>query len=78
MKTNTDPKPRRTFILYDGRACGNQGTDDASVLVGCDSDEEAQSYKGDFGGMACYSYAIDKNNHLVDQQWEWDYYDDQN
>lgn len=63
----------RLWILYDSRACGDSGTDDASVLVSCQSNKEAKSYKGDFGSMACYSYEI-KGKNLVDEQWEWDYY----
>ena len=65
---------KRSYILYDSRACGVQGTEDACVLVSCESDEEAQSHKGDFGSMACYSYEI-KGNELVDERWEWDYWD---
>lgn len=63
----------RRFILYDSRACGAQGTGDASMFVVCRSNREAKSYKGDFGAMACYSYRVDKT-HLIDEQWEWDWY----
>ena len=68
----------RIWILYDGRACGGVGTEDAMVLVACTSEKEAKSYKGDFGDMACYSYSeIVENgkNMLVDEKWEWDYND---
>jgi len=62
----------RVYILYDGRACGDQGTDDASPLVVCGRNKEAKGHKGDFGAMACYSYRKD-GKKLVDEQWEWDY-----
>ncbi len=62
----------RTYILYDGRACGAAGTEDASVLVACDSNREAKSYKGDYGQMACYSYAVN-GDQLSDERWGWDY-----
>lgn len=71
-----NPK-KREYILYDARACGGAGTDDATVLVACNSNKEAESYKGDYGAMACYSYAVEKGadgkRMLVDEQWEWDY-----
>ena len=63
---------RRIYILYDGRACNNVGTEDASVLVTCESNNEAKGYKGDFGMMACYSYKLDGKN-LTNERWEWDY-----
>lgn len=66
----------RSFVLYDSRACGSQGTEEASVLVCCESNREAKSYKADFGAMACYSYRVDGKN-LVDEQWEWDWYPSQ-
>lgn len=68
----------RTYILYDSRACAGD-TEDASVLVACESDEEAHSYEGDYGAMACFSYAIketpgDDPNELVDERFEWNWY----
>jgi|CXWL01.1.fsa_nt_gi hypothetical protein len=71
---------RRTYILYDSRAAvEGMDTDDASILVCCESDEEARTYAGHYGGMACWSYArekIDNKIHLVDEQWEWNWFDD--
>lgn len=65
---------KRFFILFDSRACGDAGTDDAAVLVACDGgDKEAQTYKGDFGDMAAYSYEVTKKNELINERWEWDY-----
>lgn len=65
----------RQWILYDGRAVAGRGTDDAQVLVCCDSDREARSYAGDFGSeMACYSYRI-VGDQLVDERHEWDWFD---
>lgn len=67
-------KAKKTWILYDGRACGGlSSTDDAAVLVACDSNKEAKSYKGQYGTMACYSYKH-KGRELVDEQWEWDWH----
>lgn len=66
----------RMFILYDGRACGGRGTDDASVLVACDTEEEAKGYFGKYGDMACYSYAKSYKKSkrlLIGERWEWDY-----
>ena len=60
------------WILYDGRACGSAGTDRASVLVSCDSDEEARSYAGDYGTMACYTYEEASQVEI----WQWDWTDD--
>jgi len=67
-------KGKRVYILYDGRACGGKGTDEAQVLVACGSAKEAASYKGQFGQMACYSYKrMFKPARLEDEKWEWDY-----
>ena len=65
-------KNRRLYILYDGRACGNCSTDDAVVLVSCSSDEEARSYDGDFGDMACYAYTV-RGEALCNERWVWDW-----
>lgn len=64
---------RRVYILFDSRAADGMGTDDSSVLVVCDSDDEAKSYRGDFGAMACYSYRKE-NNQLSDEQFEWNWF----
>jgi hypothetical protein len=63
----------KQYILYDSRAAGGLGTDDASVLVACESEAEAKSYKGEFGGMSCYSYDI-VDSKLVNEKWEWDWF----
>ena len=67
----------RIYILYDERACGNRGTEEAAVLVACDFVAEAQKYRGTFGNMACYSYKRPKEKEklLLDQRWEWDWYE---
>ena len=64
---------KRAYILYDSRAADGMGTDDASVLVACESNEEALSYRGEYGGMACYSYREDGKN-LVDEKFEWNWF----
>ena len=68
----------RKFILYDSRAAGGD-TDEASVLEACESNEEALESRGDYGGMSCYSYALektpgDKPDQLVDEQLEWNWF----
>lgn len=42
---------KRSYILYDSRAADGLGTDDASVLVACEDNDEALSYRGEFGAM---------------------------
>ncbi len=59
--------------MFDSRACGGAGTDDATVLVFCESNKEAKSYKGQYGAMACYSYEYEDGDRLVNEKWEWDY-----
>lgn len=66
-------RERRKYILYDSRAWGGD-TSEASVLVVCEDDAEAQTYKGEYGGMACFSYRVDGKN-LVDERFEWSYAD---
>lgn len=60
---------KRTYVLYDSRAADGLGTDEATVLVVCESDQRAKSHKGGFGGMACYSYA-DDGKQLTDERHE--------
>lgn len=62
----------RTFILYDDRAADGD-TAGATVLVVCSSNKEAKTYRGDFGGMSCYSYQ-DKGGELVDETLEWNWF----
>jgi hypothetical protein len=64
---------KRTYILYDSRAADGMGTDEASVFVVCETEKEAISYCGDFGGMACYSYKDDGKN-LTDERHEWNWF----
>jgi hypothetical protein len=63
----------RVFILYDDRAADGEGTEDAAVLVTCESNTEALGYRGEFGAMACYSY-FDEQNDLVDERFEWNWF----
>lgn len=64
---------KRTYILWDSRACGGVGTDDASVIEVCADEQEAREYGGESGGAACYSYA-DVGANLTDERWEWDWF----
>lgn len=66
-------KNTRLFILYDDRAADGLGAAEASVLVACGSNREAKSYRGDFGGMACYSYR-DEGGKLSDERFEWNWF----
>ena len=65
----------RKYLLLDDRASDVTGTDGANILVTCESNEEAKGYKGDFGAMSCYSYAV-KNGELVDERFEWNWFPD--
>jgi len=63
-------KRRKLWIVWDARACGGMGTEDAQVMVSCDSLEEARSYRGDYGTMAAiYSYDVNDRNELVNEEW---------
>lgn len=62
----------RIYILYDGRAATGD-TEGATIFVVCDSEEEAQSYKDDFGQSCCYSYRK-QDNKLTDERHEWNHY----
>lgn len=63
----------RLYIIYDGRACGAQGTENAEVLyaVGTDRDEAIEAMSS-YGQCSLYSY----RNHtyrLTDERWEYDH-----
>lgn len=67
--------PDRLWILYAGSS-GAIGlcTDSATILVSCDDEDEARTYAGSYGDMACYSYKVKGwGRELVDEQWEWDW-----
>ena len=64
-------RPTKHWIIYDARACGNAGTETASVFVSCDSNAEAWGYRDNFGDMACYTY--DEETHV--EKWEWDWFE---
>lgn len=56
------------YIVYDERAI-IMDTEDASVMVACESLEEARSYRGQFGlRCAIYSYDVDGED-LVNEQF---------
>lgn len=68
----------RRFILFDGRAA-NGDTDEASVLVACETNEEALEARGEYGDMACYSYNLTQmpegqHDQLDDERHEWNWY----
>lgn len=68
----------RMFIIYDGRACGGAGTDDAAVCDTATSDREARSRarSGDYGAsVACFSYRTDQPGIMDDERWEWDWHE---
>jgi hypothetical protein len=71
---NSQRKPKRLFFLYDSRACGGGNPDDAAVLVACESNWEAKSYKGTYGPMACFSYRENPGGTADDERHEWDYW----
>lgn len=61
----------RFYVLYDGRACGGQPTDGASVFCTANSLSEALRDAKDHGQTAIYSYK-DTNDTLTDERWECD------
>lgn len=67
----------RVYIIYDGRACGNQGTNNASILfaVGHDRKEATDYMETDiYGQCALYSYRYGGHGtSLTDEQWEGDF-----
>lgn len=66
--------PKKKWLLYDARNCGGNNSG-APMLAECSSEKQAKGHKGDFGSMACYSYDVDSRGCLVNEQWEWDYYE---
>lgn len=58
----------KIFLVYDGRACGGIGTDNATVMVVCESLKEARNCQEDYGQCAIYEYE-DRNGTLVNEQW---------
>ena len=73
---------RREYILFDGRATGNQGTDDALALTTCHSKQDAIKEASMYHECACYSYEVkvDAFAHdsqvakLVNERWEFDHW----
>lgn len=63
---------QRYYMLFDGRACGGRGTDDAVVLVSSGSQKEARKDAKLFSEGACYSYRVE-GDLLKDERWEWDF-----
>ena len=64
-----DKMSKRLYVVYDERAILGD-TDDAAVMVTCDSVKECMTCAGDFGvHCAVYSYAK-KGNELVDERFE--------
>lgn len=62
---------KRLYIIYDGRAIDN--TNEAAVMVSCDSLKEARSYKGDYGiNCVIWSYRCTgkwkKGRELLDDE----------
>jgi hypothetical protein len=66
------PVAPRFYIIYDGRACGAQGTDGASVLFAVGEDRtEAVEAMAMYGQCALYSYA-QAGRTLSGERWECD------
>ncbi|MCI0537689.1 MAG: hypothetical protein L0Z50_20945 [Verrucomicrobiales bacterium] len=64
----------RKYVIYDARACGGQGTDQARLCDVADSNTEARRcHQGIYGAVACYSYRVN-GKKLVDERWEWDWF----
>ena len=62
------------YLLYDSRAMGDQGTDDAMVLCCANTDREAKEDARMFGyDLAIYKYDV-KGNELINERWHDDFY----
>jgi hypothetical protein len=63
----------QVFILFDARAAGGVGTDNASVacVCVCDTESEARDDAKHRGSVACYQYD-QKGKNLVNERWLWD------
>lgn len=59
-------KGEKKWIVWDSRACGDQGTDDAQVMEVCRSLEEARRYS--IGMAAIYSYDV-LQAKLINEEW---------
>lgn len=67
---------KKKYILYDARAMGSQGTDDATVLCCADTVAEYKRDARDFGyELAIYQYDV-RGKELVNEEWIDDYYPD--
>ena len=69
----------RVYLLWDDRAMMGLGTELATVFEVCETEEEACEAKGNYGGMACYSYERQvsqdgKPAQLTDERFEWDWF----
>lgn len=69
---NGTPDEERVYVLYDDRA-GAGDTDEANILVVCENEEEAESYKGEYGAMSCFSY-IQADGQWRDERHEWNWH----
>ncbi len=62
----------RQYAVYDDRACGDQGTAEASMLVFSGTLEAAREDSKEYGACAVYSYATNDGKELTDERWEFD------
>ena len=62
----------RVYLLFDGRAITGS-TEGVAVLVRCESNAEAESYRGEFEAMACYSYRATSDGGLDNEHYEWSF-----
>jgi len=65
----------KLYILFDSRAWGSGGTDDAAVLCTAQSEAEALRDAKMFGASACYAYdkaGSKKKPTLKNETWMWD------
>ncbi len=65
------PKDERVYLLYDARACGGVGTDDAICVEACGTQDACFNSAPDYGDCACYSFHAE-GRELSDDRWEWD------
>ena len=65
------PKDERIYLLYDGRACGGVGTDDAICVEACGEQDACFESAPHYDDCACYSFHAE-GRELSDERWEWD------
>ncbi len=63
----------RKYLIYESRACCNNGTDDATLICTADDEDEARREARSLG-YECAVYSCGTHGHLLtEERWEFDY-----